>query len=287
MSRNQAYSTELMSWFGPVRQSLGAAILQQLEAAKRGDACVVVAKVCLNCGRVTEHPLRLAGVERVATQYSVGMAMVDVALIDSRYSVVAALLFDGRRRKLDKELHSLHQRSIRWLVAAESEFFTTKNNQITWYPIRCSRPLCADCARDPVLAALDGDTPPEERVLRRRVLERISRDAEQPVPDRGSPYWAEPFTCWNCKARMLVYSWNQHGWMTDTPPPEPRPSTVRYRYSRTADGSYWVNVCPRCESIQGDNYVFAPAGPLRRPPGVPSAASESRASPAPRSPACR
>jgi hypothetical protein len=69
---------------------------------------------------------------------------------------------------------------------------------------------------------------------------------------------------------MLVYTWKGHEWMTDARPPEPRPQTIQFRFSKTADGNYWVNVSPNCNSIQGDNYVFAPAGPLRRPSGTPT-----------------
>ena len=98
-------------------------------------------------------------------------------------------------------------------------------------------------------------------------IRRIAKKTGQMVPsDRDSPYWVEPYECWKdtCAQEMLVYSWKGHTWMTDHPPPEPRPESLKHRYSKQARGKYWVNVCPSCDRIQGENSVYEPTGPLPR-----------------------
>lgn len=96
-------------------------------------------------------------------------------------------------------------------------------------------------------------------------IRRIALETEQLVPQsRESPYWVEPYRCFadDCRAEMLVYAWGGRGWMTDDPPPEPRPHTIQHRTSQRAGGKYWANVCPACDRLQGDNYVYEPLGPL-------------------------
>lgn len=95
-------------------------------------------------------------------------------------------------------------------------------------------------------------------------IRRISKETGQPVPPKGSPYWIEPYRCFStgCGAEMLVYSWEGHTWMTDEPPPEPRPGTLQHRFSKTAGGKYWANICPKCGMIQGENFIYKPEGPL-------------------------
>ena len=61
---------------------------------------------------------------------------------------------------------------------------------------------------------------------------------------------------------MILYTWRGHTWMTETPPPEPRPSSLQLRSSKRAEGEYWANTCPTCGALQGENFVYEPEGPL-------------------------
>ncbi|MCX5644268.1 MAG: competence protein CoiA family protein [Phycisphaerae bacterium] len=64
--------------------------------------------------------------------------------------------------------------------------------------------------------------------------------------------------CWKCKREIIVFSWPKDGmWDNSAPTREPLPSTVQYRYSKTAGGKYWTNTCPYCRSIQGDFPLYA------------------------------
>ncbi len=100
-------------------------------------------------------------------------------------------------------------------------------------------------------------------------VQRIARSTGQLLPDMSkgntSPYWVEPFRCyaWQCREEMLVYTWRGHRWMTRNRPPEPVPPTLQFRNSATAGDAYWGNTCPSCGRLQGENFVYAPDGPLQ------------------------
>ncbi len=66
-------------------------------------------------------------------------------------------------------------------------------------------------------------------------------------------YSADPAICWKCSARTLLYSWDAPGWSGEAPP-DPRPPTVRWRYSSVVEHHYWANTCHNCNALQGDFY---------------------------------
>jgi Competence protein CoiA-like family len=70
--------------------------------------------------------------------------------------------------------------------------------------------------------------------------------------------------CWKCEREILVFGWPKVGMHDNSPPEEkPLPRTIQYRYSKTAGGTYWVNTCLYCQSIQGDFFLYAePDGPF-------------------------
>jgi len=73
-------------------------------------------------------------------------------------------------------------------------------------------------------------------------------------PERAK-YIASREECWKCKKIIPVFWWHGVPFAEDSPP-EPRPATVQYRYSKNYGGKYWANTCPGCKSIQGDNFLF-------------------------------
>ena len=70
--------------------------------------------------------------------------------------------------------------------------------------------------------------------------------------------------CWRCKSEIIVFAWPKASeWDHSGPKVKPIPQTIQYRYSKTVGGKYWVNTCPRCNSIQGDWFLFSePDGPF-------------------------
>ena len=72
------------------------------------------------------------------------------------------------------------------------------------------------------------------------------------------PYQVSYGECWKCDEEIPFFSWESL-WSESTPP-EPRPRTVQYRYSRVTRSKYWANTCPKCRRIQGDWFVFHEPG---------------------------
>jgi hypothetical protein len=84
---------------------------------------------------------------------------------------------------------------------------------------------------------------------------RVARKAGQTLPT--NPYRYGIARCWKCGEEILVFSWPGHDAEGEpASPPLPRPSTVQFRYSRTAGVKYWANTCPYCRSLQGDFYLY-------------------------------
>lgn len=80
-------------------------------------------------------------------------------------------------------------------------------------------------------------------------LRRVALETRQPVPAKGSRYWAEVARCRRCDEQMLTYGWRDHGAMLASEPPNPIPSTIQNRQR-------WVNVCPRCDTGQADTHGY-------------------------------
>lgn len=76
--------------------------------------------------------------------------------------------------------------------------------------------------------------------------------------------WVESCNCFvtRCKAPMVAFTWEGHTHMTDVSHGL-YPNSMQYRRTKQADDYYWVNVCPKCDTVQGDNFVCKrKGGPL-------------------------
>ena len=93
-------------------------------------------------------------------------------------------------------------------------------------------------------------------------VNEIAKQTGIKLPDR---YYRYGFCeCWRCKREIIVYAWPKASeWDNSAPKMKPIPQTIQYRYSKTVGDKYWVNTCPRCNSIQGDWPLFCePDGPF-------------------------
>ena len=68
-------------------------------------------------------------------------------------------------------------------------------------------------------------------------------------------YIATTETCFSCHEETPVYWWKGVPFC-ETKPPEPRPTTIKFRYSKRYGGSYWGNTCVNCGALQGDNFLY-------------------------------
>jgi hypothetical protein len=77
-------------------------------------------------------------------------------------------------------------------------------------------------------------------------------------------YRYAPTRCWRCKKEILAFTWPDHEMHSEELPSDHSPpKTLRYRFSKTVGGKYWVNTCPYCKQIQGDWFLHhEPDGPF-------------------------
>ena len=83
----------------------------------------------------------------------------------------------------------------------------------------------------------------------------ISKKANLTLPNS---YYRYSFCdCWNCREEILVFAWNKDGMHSNEEPKQkPIPRILQNRNSAMAGTSYWVNVCPYCNRIQGDFFLY-------------------------------
>jgi len=73
-------------------------------------------------------------------------------------------------------------------------------------------------------------------------------------------YRSAVFGCWKCKRSTVVYTWPGHEVFGTDTPPEGKPATIQWRYSKTAEGSYWANTCKHCGALIGDWFLYYEPG---------------------------
>jgi len=80
-------------------------------------------------------------------------------------------------------------------------------------------------------------------------LKQISRETNVCLPT--SIFRAATRECFrdNCKTEFLIFDWP--GRINGNPPPEEKPHTIQYRYSKTTKETTWVDTCPACKTIVG------------------------------------
>lgn len=84
----------------------------------------------------------------------------------------------------------------------------------------------------------------------------IDRKLYSPVKDPDNvKYIASIETCFACEEEIPVFWWRGVPFSEESPP-EPKPKTIQYRYSKQYGGKYWANTCAKCRATQGDNYLY-------------------------------
>jgi hypothetical protein len=92
----------------------------------------------------------------------------------------------------------------------------------------------------------------EEAVLKfKKKLQQVSQKTGVALTG-GTYYRCAVQKCWKCDEEIIVFTWPNDGlWEAASPVEEPLPQTVKFIEKM----GYWGNVCPFCNSLQGDFFL--------------------------------
>ena len=229
-----------------------------------GGAAPVLVRKCLwgpllenyECQNTVLQPLPRERVTEVVLEQALpDLRKPDVLLLLNGTPVLAIEVLVTH--KVDaKKAHDLG--ALSWIELDAAAVLETPH---TWSPLQMNltgRSACASC-----------------RLLQMKNMEvaRLAlRRFQLPWPTGYAVGVAE---CYHCHSDIPIYEWinwdlldafeepsstGEHFdlWLDRKyPPPEPRPLTVQFRYSKALGERHWVNVCPACKWIQG-NYSVRP-----------------------------
>jgi len=203
------------------------------------DRAITIENSCEHCGCAVTRALPPGTFTGAQEEVAVGSYWVDVAG------------YNGAKIALAVEIRHTHAVGEEkagsldgfWVELVAADVIA---NPFRWVPqaSKLKVMLCEPCKR--------------QIKTTQRVLSQwnVDRNNCSPVfnPERAK-YIAATEECWKCKKVIPVFWWHGVPFAEDQPP-EPRPASVQYRYSKKYEGKYWANTCPGCECMQGDNFLF-------------------------------
>lgn len=88
-----------------------------------------------------------------------------------------------------------------------------------------------------------------------KLIDKISKEVEVRLPE-GFGYRYAPYSCWKCDKDIIIFKWCHSRIEGEIKTPsEPIPKTIQKRHTAMANQAYWANVCPHCDSVQGDFFL--------------------------------
>ncbi len=89
----------------------------------------------------------------------------------------------------------------------------------------------------------------------KRLIAKVASETNTTLP-QGYQYRYTPYNCWKCGKEIIIFKWTDSllaGEISE--PPAPIPTTLKQRHTAMSDETYWANVCPSCDSVQGDFFI--------------------------------
>lgn len=178
-------------------------------------------------------------VESATLEYNIDGYRVDVALIDTTGTAIAAVeIFHTHR--IDKDKASTL--SIPFIELKAEDIIEEPNLWITINHSGLNNTTCPTC---------------------KSFRERVKAIAEQTNVQFDEGYYTPGIDdCYRCHKEILIFKWSRGGqnlsdiWNRPEPMGHPRPRTIEYRYTHTTGTSYWANTCPYCKAVQGAFYEY-------------------------------
>ncbi|BES73846.1 hypothetical protein RE428_48640 (plasmid) [Marinobacter nanhaiticus D15-8W] len=215
--------------------------------ATSSDRTITIVRECEHCGQAVDQLLPAKTFTSADEEVRIGEYRCDA--VGYRESAIA-LGVEIRHTHAVDDVKS-GSLAVPWI---ELDAQAVIANPFRWEALasRLKTALCGPCKNE------------VKSIVQAATRWKIPRHLYSPVfnPDR-SQFIAGKEACWKCKNVIPVFWWKGVPF-AETAPPEPRPPTIQFRYSKQFGGKYWANTCPQCKSTQGDNFLFLfDNGPLR------------------------
>ncbi|MFD1006760.1 competence protein CoiA family protein [Oceanisphaera ostreae] len=204
-----------------------------------GEEGICLADCCQNCGvefstRVPANTFTNAGME-----VGVGDYICDV--VGYQENTVRLAIEILNTHKVDaKKAANL---AVYWLELKAEDVI---NNSLKWSPTQANlkESYCMSCKDHikHVVAVAD------KYGINRALYSAVKNPSKH-------AYIADIEVCFKCNQEIPVFWW-QGVPFCEFEPPNPKPKTIKYRYSKKYGGSYWANTCADCNVIQGDNFLY-------------------------------
>lgn len=89
----------------------------------------------------------------------------------------------------------------------------------------------------------------------KKLIAKVASETNITLP-QGYQYRYAPYNCWKCGKEIIIFKWTDSllaGEVSE--PPVPIPETLKQRHAAMSDETYWANVCPSCDNVQGDFFI--------------------------------
>lgn len=193
-------------------------------------------RTCCNCSKSTAFPLPQDISNAEVEQRTSSNFVVDVGIFVGSSIEYAVEI---------KHTHAMNDRKIQEIGIAFIELIAEEviSDPWEWKPVLDEFPeaFCSDCA----------DIQLERRALLRAYSRNAARIAEKfgfSLPTKF--YRFAIWNCWQCDEKIIVFTWPKHHVMH-----EPIPQTIQLRQTMGMEKAYFANVCPKCNSVQGDYHM--------------------------------
>lgn len=194
---------------------------------------------CHSCGVEFDLPLPPKTFSKASEEIKIGQYICDV--VGYRGNEIALAIEVLNTHTVNEE--KANKLSVHWIeLKAEGVI----ENPFFWQPTQSNLnpTLCKSCK------------PEIQRIQDTANKWNVSTDLYTPIKNPAlATYIADVETCFKCKEVIPIFWWYGVPFC-QFEPPQPRPHTIKYKYSKKYGGSYWANTCANCHMIQGDNFLF-------------------------------